>query len=45
MNYIYNDKKDEFLIKEIMQITISASFQTRNEEFTIYNYERNLCRI
>jgi hypothetical protein len=39
MNYVYNNKKDEFLIKEIMQNSISASFQTRNEEFPIYNYE------
>jgi len=39
MNYNYNDKRDEFLIAELMQFTISASFQTRNEYFPIYNYE------
>ena len=39
MNYMYSDKRDEFLIAELMQFTISASFQTRNEEFPIYHYE------
>lgn len=39
MNNTYNNKKDEFLLAELMQFTISASFQTRNKDFPIYNYE------
>lgn len=39
MEYIFKDKKEEFLIKEMIQSSISSGLQTRNQDFPIYNYE------
>jgi len=38
MKYQYVNIKEEFLIGEFLQFSLSAGFQTRNEEFPIYNY-------
>jgi len=38
MRYQYNNKKEEFIITEILQFSVSAGFQTRNNEFPIYDY-------
>ncbi|GAI79125.1 unnamed protein product, partial [marine sediment metagenome] len=34
-----SDLKEEFLIKELLQLTLNAGLQTRNEFFPIYSYE------
>jgi hypothetical protein len=39
MNSKINLIKHEFLINELMQISIQAGFSTRNAEYPIYNYE------
>jgi len=39
MGYIYKDKKEEFLINEMIQSSISSGLQTRNQDFPIYNYD------
>ena len=39
MEYNFKDKKEEFLIKEMIQSSISSGLQTRNQDFPIYNFE------
>lgn len=39
ISYIIKDKKDEFLISELLVTTISSGLQTRNKNFPIYNQE------
>jgi hypothetical protein len=38
MKYQFVNRKEEFLIGEILQFSLGAGFQTRNESFPIYNY-------
>lgn len=42
MEYHFKDKKEEFLINEMIQSSINSGFQTRNLDFPIYNYENLL---
>jgi hypothetical protein len=39
MEYIFKDKKEEFLINEMIQSSISSGLQTRNQDYPIYNYD------
>ncbi len=40
MNYTFRDKKEEFLINEMIQSSINSGLQTRNQDFPIYNFEQ-----